>query len=90
MDGGAYVGPCRCWWTIKTDGIRSTTSEAMGVVRAKDILDRIGGVNADEQGSEIRFVVDGIYDMNGRRIPLKQEELPAGMFIINGKKVLVK
>lgn len=90
VDGGAYAGPCRCWWTIKTDGIRSTTSEAMGVVRAKDILDRIGGVNADEQGSEIRFVVDGIYDMNGRRIPLKQEELPAGMFIINGKKVLVK
>ena len=39
---------------------------------------------------ETKVVIDAIYDLNGHKLNVKPEELPQGMFIINGKKVINK
>jgi hypothetical protein len=39
---------------------------------------------------EVRVVVEGIYDLNGRKLDIAPEELPKGVYIVNGKKQMVK
>jgi len=84
--GYVNIGPCRCWWTIE-DGDHISQNGTMGAKAA--------GLFGDDEATGIdelptRVVIDAIYDLNGRKMNLKAEELPQGMYIINGKKVLNK
>ena len=84
--GNVYARPCGSWWEIVRSGVIAP-AEMSSSVNSR-LLD---GIDDIKPGTEnVRFVIDAIYDLNGRRIPLRQDELPAGLFIINGKKVLVK
>ena len=86
-EGYVTIDPCRCWWTIEQDGHISQNAST-GLAKGSRIF------NDDETTGikevETRFVIDGIYDLNGHKMDVKQEELPQGLFIINGKKVLKK
>lgn len=86
MDGSATAGACKCWWTFYLGGLRNSQAGAKSLMFPLDDM----GTTSIEKMDNIRFVVDAIYDMQGRRIELKQEELPEGLYIVNGKKVLVK
>ena len=84
--GYVTIDPCRCWWTIEQDDQISQD----GVMGAK-----AAGLFGDDEATGIdelptRVVIDAIYDLNGRKMNLKAEELPQGLYIINGKKVLNK
>lgn len=85
VDGKAYAGACKCWWTVYHAGVPSSTALVNSM---KDFVDPTSINEAIDENS--MFVLDAIYDIQGRKIKVNQSELPAGLFIINGKKVLVK
>ena len=39
---------------------------------------------------EVRVVIEGIYDLNGRKLDIAPEDLPKGVYIVNGKKQMMK
>ena len=85
----ATVGTCRCYWTInvenvKSDGTMSHSKNYSGF----DPFDDNGttGIN----GVENRIVVEGIYDLQGRKLDIDPDDLPQGLYIMNGKKVVKK
>lgn len=80
------VGRCRCWWTIDVNGIPDSGSMApakAGNIFVDDETDNINGI-------DYRVTVGGIYDLNGRKLDIAPEDLPQGIFIVNGKKHVVK
>lgn len=85
MDGKATAKAFKCWWSITLDGIFANVNAA-GVAKER-LFDGLDEVETDKP---LRFVVDAIYDLNGRKLDVPKEELPSGMFIVNGKKVVVK
>ena len=84
--GYVTIDPCRCWWTIEQEGHISQNAST-GLAKGSRVF--FDDTN-DIKKVETRFVIDGIYDLNGHKLDVKQEELPQGLFIINGKKVLKK
>ena len=84
--GYVTIDPCRCWWTIE-DGDHISQSGTMGA-KAAGLFGYDEATGIDELPT--RVVIDAIYDLNGRKLNVKPEELPQGMYIINGKKVLNK
>ena len=76
---------CRCWWSVEQDNMRSLNVSAKSA-SVSFFDDEATGI--DELPT--RVVVDAIYDLNGRKLNVKPEELPQGMFIMNGKKVIKK
>ena len=82
-DGKYTLPKCRCWWTIKADGVRVEGS-------AKSLNIDEGVTDIDLPNAENTRVVIGVYDLNGRKLDIPEEELPRGLFIVNGKKILIK
>ena len=77
------LGACRAYWHIYQNGVKSSDSSLGG---AKQINNsEVDAIN--EISNDIRIVVGGIYDMNGRKLNVSQDQLPKGMYIMNGKKV---
>lgn len=86
QNNAATIKACRCWWTISVDGIKSK-APAMAKTMNSFFFDEATGIkNVDAVG----VVVKGIYDMQGRKLDIKENELPQGLYIVNGKKVVVK
>ena len=81
----ATAGPTRCYWSIDVEGVKSDGE--MAPSKLNNIFDYIPN-GIDEM--ETRVVIKGIYDLNGRKLDINPADLPQGMFIVNGKKVLVK
>ena len=80
---GVRVGATRCWWSISDAmGVKSITSNA----KTMFFDDETTGV----KNVETRINIEGIYDLQGRKIDMKQSDLPEGMYIVNGKKVIKK
>lgn len=79
------VDRCRCWWTIDVNGIpdQGTMGAKNGSIFVDDETDDINGI-------DYRVTVGGIYDLNGRKLDIAPEDLPQGIFIVNGKKYVVK
>lgn len=86
VDNAATAGICRCYWTIshegtKTDGAAKASSQSF--FTGEDPT----GINSIEK---VGLKIDGIYDLSGRKLDIPADQLPQGMFIVNGKKVVVK
>ena len=81
----ATAGGTRCYWSINVEGVKSDGE--MAPSKQNNIFDYIPN-GIDEV--ETRVVIKGIYDLNGRKLDINPADLPQGMFIVNGKKVLVK
>ena len=79
------VGGCKCYWSVWYDGIKQQIGGAkpLGTFFGDDV-DAISNVE------NVKLVVDGIYDLQGRKLNVSQENLPQGLYIVNGKKVVVK
>lgn len=90
----ATVKATRCWWRIDASGIKTDPD----VAGAKPYFSTDDGVSTDieniidsaKDDTKARFVIDGIYDLNGRRIDGDFDSLEKGVYIVNGKKVLKK
>ncbi len=81
------LGACRAYWHIYQNGVKSETA-ALGGVKKVNNTENVDAINEIER--DVRVVVNGIYDMNGRKLNVTQEQLPKGMYIMDGKKMLVK
>ncbi len=85
QQNAATIKACRCWWTISVDGINMSYTNAKTfqgffddeTTKVKDVEDS-------------RVVIGGIYDLQGRKLDIEESELPQGLYIVNGKKVVVK
>ena len=72
---------CRCFWTVMVDGLPAQASAKMS--RFFDEATGIGTITvAVEEPTEI-------YDLSGRKLN-SSDKLKSGIYIINGKKVMVK
>ena len=46
-----------------------------------------------QKAKDVELVIDGIYDLNGRKMSLSDFEnrnLKRGIYIVNGKKIVIK
>ncbi|MBR0526250.1 MAG: leucine-rich repeat protein [Prevotella sp.] len=82
----ATVGICRCYWTINMDGVRIDATMAPSKSSRFFIDDEVDNID----GIEKRINIAGIYDLQGRKLDIDQDELPQGLYIVNGKKVIKK
>ena len=79
------LGACRAYWQINRTGVKANVMMSA----AKSNNENVDAIK-EIDNEPIKIVVEGIYDMNGRKLNVTQEQLPKGMYIMNGKKVLVK
>ena len=75
--------PSRCYWTINVNGHRS---QAGAKAANQRFFDDTTGI----EDIKTKVVIEGIYDLNGRKLDIDPQDLPKGLFIINGKKVMMK
>ena len=76
------IGTCRCFWTVMIDGLPASASAKP----TKFFDDETTGVKT------ITIAVDEpteIYDLSGRKLN-GSDKLKSGIYIVNGKKILVK
>ena len=85
-ENAATVGICRCYWTINMDGVKIDATMAPSKSSRFFIDDEVDGID----GIETRINIAGIYDLQGRKLDIDQSELPQGLYIVNGKKVVKK
>lgn len=78
------AGVCRCFWTVNIAGQRAAVS--MGAKRGffDDEPTDIGTMTiaVEEPGD--------IYDLSGRRVNGSVESLKSGIYVVNGKKMVIK
>ncbi len=78
----------RCYWRIWLEG---EAQDATGSAKSGFFTFVDDETTAIEQPeSNISIEIGNIYDLNGRKLDVKKEDLPKGLFIIDGKKVMVK
>ena len=78
----------RCYWRIWLEG---EAQDATGSAKSGFFTFVDDETTAIEQPeSNISIEIGNIYDINGRKLDVKKEDLPKGLFIIDGKKVMVK
>ena len=80
----ATVRQCRCYWTLDVSGVKEDMG---GGASAKFIKPDASGI-ADVK--VVNAVIDAVYDLQGRKLDIPASALPEVIFIVNGKKVLVK
>ena len=85
QQNAATIKACRCWWTISVDGINMSNTNAKTF---QDFFDDETTKVKDIEDS--RVVIGGIYDLQGRKLDIDESELPQGLYIVNGKKMVVK
>ncbi len=85
QENAAYIKGCRCWWTVEQNNMRSVNVGAKAASQ-RFFDDETTGI----EELPTRVVIDAIYDLNGHKLNVKPEELPQGLFIMNGKKGLKK
>lgn len=85
QQNAATIKACRCWWTISVDGINMSNTNAKTFQNFFD--DETTKVKDVEDS---RVVIGGIYDLQGRKLDIDESELPQGLYIVNGKKMVVK
>ena len=75
------IGTCRCFWTVTIDGLPASVS-----AKPSRFFDETNGIGT------ITIAVDEpteVYDLSGRKLNAT-DKLKSGIYIINGKKVVVK
>ena len=81
---------CSAFWRVLQDGASADVKLNSTKVRGSNISVDPTSINEVENEKPVRVVIDGIYDINGRKLNVSQDQLPDGMYIMDGKKVLKK
>lgn len=84
--GGITLGAYRCYWQIKTDGVLSSNAKVFSF----DFDDsNVTGIS-DITAKNTEEATTKVYTIDGRRVGMSVNSLPKGLYIMGGKKVLVK
>lgn len=81
----ATMGNFRCYWKVDRDGIKQDVASFSKMSFGDNTPTTIEGIETEPTKVQVE-----VYDLNGRRIYQKKESLPRGLYIINGKKVIIK
>lgn len=81
----ATMGSFRCYWKVDRDGIKQDVASFSKMSFGDNTPTAIEGIETEPTKVQVE-----VYDLNGRRIYQKKESLPRGLYIINGKKVIIK
>lgn len=73
-------------WIENVQGDEVNGLNGMSIYSANDVVDAIIGIDEDATINSAQ----GVYDISGRRVSESYDNLPRGMYIVNGKKVIVK
>lgn len=84
-DHAATMGNFRCYWKVDRDGIKQDVASFSKMSFGDNTPTAIEGIETEPTKVQVE-----VYDLNGRRIYQKKESLPRGLYIINGKKVIIK
>lgn len=94
MKSGAASKGFRCWFQYNKPTSSSASAKPMLVLDGIDMATGIEDITANDEGeSPISRFAKGIYTMDGRMVSKDAgdiEKLPKGMYIVNGKKQIVK
>ena len=82
-----YIGAFRCYWQVNIDNVVDVSAKST-LDMMSYLWDETDGVEKIERQPEI--VIDGVYDLQGRKLNINQNDLPQGLYIVNGKKVVKK
>ncbi len=82
-----YIGAFRCFWQVNIDNVVDVSAKST-LDMMSYFWDETDGVEKIERQPEI--VIDGVYDLQGRKLNINQSNLPQGLYIVNGKKVVKK
>ena len=83
-----YIGAFRCFWQVNIDNVVDVSSKSSLDMMSYFWNDVDGIKNVESRTPEI--VIDGVYDLQGRKLNINQTDLPEGLYIVNGKKVVKK
>lgn len=83
-----YIGAFRCYWQVNIDNVVDVSSKSSLDMMSYFWNDVDGIKNVESRTPEI--VIDGVYDLQGRKLNINQTDLPQGLYIVNGKKVVKK
>lgn len=84
-----YIIYCQYYKDADFNGVFEPQSNAMVMFKITSEADAIHGVTADWNSVELPSF-KGVFDMSGRRISDKPKALSRGMYIVNGKKIVVR
>ncbi len=83
------VKPFRCYWRIWLKGEAQDAGAGAKSAFFTFVDDESTPTGIDQTETKIAIEIGNIYDLNGRKLDLKKEDLPKGLFIIDGKKVMI-
>lgn len=91
FDKNLFSGSTKCWWTFEQNGVPINVES--GEAKMPSRSDIPSGINDVQKAKNVEFVIDGVYDLNGRKMSLSDFEnrnLKRGIYIVNGKKIVIK
>ena len=91
FDKNLFSGSTKCWWTFEQNGVPINVES--GEAKMPSRSDIPSGINDVQKAKDVELVIDGIYDLNGRKMSLSDFEnrnLKRGIYIVNGKKIVIK
>lgn len=81
----------RCWFEL-TGNKTSGNSLSLMIDGVEDSATSIDDIHADADHTSYKRGVEGVFNMNGQMVRRDNslEGLPKGMYVVNGKKVIIK
>ena len=81
----------RGWITLTHSIFKDADDSADGAhIAINGIIDITDGIDSNTITPINPAAITGVYDLSGRRIDSYVDRLPKGLYIVNGKKLLVK
>ena len=81
----------RCWFELTSTKTPGSTVSLM-IDGVEDSATSIDDIHADADHTSYKRGVEGVFNMNGQMVRRDNslEGLPKGMYVVNGKKVIIR
>lgn len=81
----------RCWFELSSDTPAGSTLSLM-IDGVEDSATSIDDIHTDANSTSYKRGIEGVFNMNGQMVRRDNslEGLPKGMYVVNGKKVIIK
>lgn len=81
----------RCWFELPSNTTSGSTFSLM-IDGVEDSTTSIGDIHGSSNSTSYKRGIEGVFNMNGQMVRRDNslEGLPKGMYVVNGKKVIIK